>query len=165
VVTFSTGIMGIFAPALTPGNSKGGAGQLIDRITLWGSGYPQLDEGLRSGGGAGFASFRVAESPPESVITSSGLAGFAQLGSVITPPSQLAGFAGMIWPRGARMATPAAFRWTEIVSRRTPMTFCICRSDHPSRTSATACCFFSSFKTLLTGTKDNFPHPLNVLSR
>jgi hypothetical protein len=45
------------------------------------------------------------------------------------------------------------------------MAFCICRSGHPTRPCATACCFFSSFKTLLTGTKDNFPRPLNVLSR
>src|ERR1700688_47429 len=45
----------------------------------------------------------------------------------------------------------------EIVSRRTPIAFSICRSDHPSRPSAIACCFFSSFKTLLTRTEDNFP--------
>src|SRR5580698_8588290 len=45
----------------------------------------------------------------------------------------------------------------EIVSRRTLIAFSICRSDHPSRPSAIACCFFSSFKTLLTRTEDNFP--------
>src|ERR1700682_881755 len=45
----------------------------------------------------------------------------------------------------------------EIVSRRTLIAFSICRSDHPSRPSAIACCFFSSFKTLLTRTEDNLP--------
>src|SRR5580700_3065033 len=45
----------------------------------------------------------------------------------------------------------------EIVSRRTLIAFSICRSDHPSRPNASACCFFSSFKTLLTRTEDNFP--------
>jgi hypothetical protein len=39
------------------------------------------------------------------------------------------------------------------------------RSDHPNRPSAMTCCFFSSFKTLLTLTEGN-PHVrINVLDR
>ena len=37
------------------------------------------------------------------------------------------------------------------------------RSDQPSRPSAMTCCFFSSFKTLLTSTEGIPPSDVNVL--
>src|SRR3989442_829852 len=59
----------------------------------------------------------------------------------------------------------AARRYSAAVSRRMPVAFWIFRSDHPSRPNAITCCFFSSFKTLLTLTEGSRPHvKINVLN-
>ena len=81
------------------------------------------------------------------------VAGFSSAGSVIT---SLAGFAAGCRPQlpGGRNAIPAAFKYAAAVSRWTPVTRWIRRSDHPKRPKAMTCCFFSSFKTLLTSTED-----------
>jgi len=78
-------------------------------------------------------------SAPESVITS------------------LAGFAGSSRPHrpGGRSAIPAARRYAATVSRRMPVARWIRRKDQPSRSKARTCCFFSSFKTLLTSTESS----------
>ena len=62
------------------------------------------------------------------------------------------------------MAMPAAFRYPAAVSRRTPVAFSIRRSAQPSWPSAMTCFFFSSFKTLLTGTEDIPSVRVNVLT-
>src|SRR5271167_2135947 len=80
------------------------------------------------------------------------MVGLAAPESVIT---SLAGFAGARRPQapGARTAILAAFRYAPAVSRRTPVTCWMRRSDHPSRPRAKTCCFFSSFKTLAMPTE------------
>lgn len=83
---------------------------------------------------------------PESVVDS--LAGFAAGPESVV--DRLAGF-GARRVRGARTAIPAAFRYELAVSRRTPVASWIRRSDHPSRPSASTCCFFSSLKTFTLG--------------
>ena len=115
-------------------------------------------------GGASPESGRVANSAPKSVVTS--LAGFAETGSLVDSGggfaaaesviTSLAGFAGGCRPQlpGGRKAIPAAFRYPAAVSRRTPVVRWIRRSDQPKRPKAMTCCFFSSFKTLLTSTED-----------
>src|SRR5581483_7761450 len=73
----------------------------------------------RLGGGSEIAGFSE-KGLIKSVITSLSLAGFESSESVIT---SLAGFAGTALPQrpGERTAMPAAFRYTPIVSRRTPV--------------------------------------------
>src|SRR5947209_10698436 len=105
-----------------------------------------------------------ANTAPESGVSSARLAGFAAPGSGVT---SLAGFAGALRPQppGGRTPMPAARRYSAAVSRRTPVAFWIFRSDHPSRPNAITCCFFSSFKTLLTLTEGSRPHvKINVLN-
>jgi hypothetical protein len=72
------------------------------------------------GGFVGGVGVSAGESASESVVTP--LAGFAAGGSVVT---SLAGFAGGLLPhpRGGRTATPAAFKYSPAVSRRTPVCF------------------------------------------
>ena len=79
------------------------------------------------------------------MITGPGVAGFAAAGSVITS-REVAGFA--LAPPWPRTPTPAALRYALAVSRRTPSSRSIRRSDQPSRRSASTCCRFSSLKTL-----------------
>src|SRR5713226_4790114 len=88
----------------------------------------------------------TADSAPKSVITSlagfagtrsllASVAGFSGAGSVIT---SLAGFAAGCRPQlpGGRNAIPAAFKYAAAVSRWTPVTRWIRRSDHPKRPKA-----------------------------
>ena len=103
---------------------------------------------------------------PGSVITSTEVAGFdaaSPLGSVITP-TEVAGFGLAAAPGSVitlsgvagfgrappcpRTSTPAPLRYALAVSRRTPVSRWMRRSDQPSRPSATTCCRFSSLKTL-----------------
>ncbi len=80
---------------------------------------------------------------PESVDTSAVVAGFGGH----TPGR----------PPRPRTAIPAAFRYALAVSRRTPVACSMRRSDHPSRPSASTCCFLSSLKTLLIPAMDHVP--------
>src|SRR6185437_6140788 len=91
-----------------------------------------LADGARPGCG-------IATTAPESVDTPALVAGFALSESVDTPPL-MAGFGGQSrgLPPAALTATPAARRYPLAVSRRTPISASIRRSDHPSRPSATA---------------------------
>jgi len=100
-----------------------------------------LAEGARPGRSAAEIGF-------ESVDTTSAVAGFASPESVDTP-SVVAGFGGhtLGLPPAGRTTTPAARRYPPAVSRRTPVSASIRRSDHPSRPSATTCCLLSSLKT------------------
>ena len=80
------------------------------------------------------------------------MVGSSGIESAIT---SLAGFANHCRPQlpGGRRAIPAAFKYSVAVPRRTPVVRWIRRSDHPNRPKAMTCCFFSSFKTLLTSTE------------
>ena len=73
-----------------------------------------------AGGVGGGAWFFCRTPRSESVVTP--LAGFAAAGSVVT---SLAGFAGAFLPHppGGRTPTPAAFKYSPAVSRRTPVAF------------------------------------------
>src|SRR5436853_7376740 len=105
-------------------------------------GAQALAEGLRPGCDSGAAVLPTG-SAPKSVITSlagfagtrsllTSVAGFSGTGSVIT---SLAGFAAGCRPQlpGGRNAIPAAFKYAAAVSRWTPVTRWIRRSDHPKR--------------------------------
>src|ERR1035437_3491773 len=123
-------------------------------------GQQALAEGLRPGGGSGTTVAPAANPAPKSVIGS--LAGFGGNGSGVAPLAgfiaaesgitSLGGFAGDCRPQppGGRKAILEAFKYAAAVSRRTPVFFWIRRSDQPNRPRAMTCCFFSSFKTLLT---------------
>jgi hypothetical protein len=65
--------------------------------------------------------------------------------------TSMAGFAGVPRPHppGGRKETPAVRRYRPAVSRRTPVSRSMRRSDHPSRPRAMTCCCFFSLKTLL----------------
>ena len=77
--------------------------------------------------------------------------------------ASLADFAGnRPQPPGGRIAIPAAFRYPEAVSLRTPVVCSIRRSDHPSGPNATTCSRFSALKTLLMPTE---PTPSLSMSR
>src|SRR6185312_16088705 len=84
----------------------------------------------------------------ESVDTPALLAGFAPPESVDTP-ALVAGFGGQSrgLPPAALTETTTARRYPLAVSRRTPVSASIRRSDHPSRPSATTCCLLSWLKT------------------
>jgi hypothetical protein len=80
--------------------------------------------------------------PPEPVVTSLPLAGFAASGPVVT---SLAGFETVIGafrrpqPPGEPTGIPAAFKYPAAVSRRTPVASSIRRSAQPSWPSAMTC--------------------------
>jgi hypothetical protein len=103
-------------------------------------------------------------SAPESVVTSAPLAGFAASGRwsphwPVLPP----------WPDSGP-SRPAAYgnpRGLQISGSRFPADagrLLNRRSAQPSRPSAITCCFFSSFKTLLTLTEPIPPLEFNVLT-
>ncbi len=134
-------------------------------ISRWGSQIlaEDLELGCCGGGDSGAAIAGRPTSAQESGVTcSAGLAGFGTPGSMVT---WFTGSAGSNRPRGSRKATPASFKYAEIVSRRTSTSRSIRRSDHPSRPKAMICCFFSSLKTLLTVTEDSvLTSAFNVLN-
>jgi len=131
----------------------------FDRVAV---GAHALAEGLRPGFGAVAEGTAAANSAPKSVITS--MAGFAQTGSataggassataesVITCMAGLAGDALPIHRAAAQRFRPLSSSGGRLTTHPNVQ---LDSSQRPSsRPNAMTCCFFSSFKTLLTLTE------------